>query len=78
MMEKKYVDIYHFQVLDAVQNGNRVYMLDKYEQDVCCVNRMSVGDVTEILAMCEANEGTPEERRFLFWYVKEETENESV
>lgn len=78
-MEKKYVEVYDFMVLDTVRKGEKVWMLDKKEADICCVNNMRTSDLMKVLELIESNKGTPEESRFQFWYVnKEESQNESV
>lgn len=65
---KKYVDVYYFQVLEEIANGETVWALDK-AYDVVCVN-----DMTVKLAVDLINIAKKQPDRVIFW--KEEVNEE--
>ena len=67
---KTYETIYSFEVLEEIQNGKLVYLLDKFERVVLCVNDITVDKLAEILAR-----GKTDKKRYEFWIeAVEETE----
>lgn len=71
-MENRYVDVYNFQILKAIEEGHTIYMLDKLEGDTACINEMKVKHVAEVI-----RESEKDEKRFYFWRV-EVVNSESV
>lgn len=59
-----YKEIYSFNVIDAVQEGEQVYVLDRKTKEVIYVNGMEVFDLCEILK-------STEKKRYEFWVEKE-------
>ena len=70
-MKIKYVDVYHFQVLEEVAEGKTVWVLDKADGGVSCVN-----DMTVTLAVDMINIAKKQPDRVIFWKDKIETEEE--
>ena len=69
----KYYDIYSFNVMHELKEGNTVYMLDKQTGTVENVATMRVVDLIRILAIAEdINTGD----RYYFYKEVEEQENE--
>ena len=68
---KNYKSVYHWDVIDRIKEGKLVYLLDKEEQKIFCVNDMLVDKFVEILNLCKENS-----ERFEFWIEvhTEETE----
>ncbi len=69
---KTYETIYSFDVLGAIQEGKLVYLLDRYEQKVLCVNDITVDKFAEVMANCKI-----EKTRYEFWIEKVEGTEES-
>ena len=70
-MEYIYRDLYNFQVLDELEDGNKVYVLDKQTSESRDLTTMMVLQLMQLLA--KARE---EETRYLFWEVIEIKETE--
>lgn len=70
-MEYIYRDLYNFQVLDELEDGNKVYVLDKQTSESRDLTTMMVLQLMQLLA--KARE---EETRYLFWKVIEIKETE--
>ena len=72
---KTYETIYSFEVLETIQEGKLVYLLDRYEQIVMCVNDITVDKLAEVLKNSKT-----EKKRYEFWIEEveetEESENE--
>lgn len=67
----KYAIIYHWNVLEEIEDGNRVYALDRDNNNVYDVNELKVKDAIELIKIDEEND-----TRIEFWKeVKEENEN---
>ena len=69
---EKYVEIYSFEAIGKVVEGEKVYMLDKKSHCVFFVNEMFMMDIAEVLR------SEKPETRFMFWYTKEVDENGTV
>lgn len=67
---KRFFDIYSFTAMDEARNGKEVYVLDKEEGNVDCINGMIVNEAFAILALAKER---PD--RFLFW-TEEEVEED--
>ena len=94
MKVTKYIALDHYEVMDAIQRGNKVLYVDREQLTACCINPLSVDRVCEILADAEKSErekGYEYKRisRYQFWYIRideipdaeelaEVNENESV
>lgn len=65
-MEYIYRDLYNFQVLDELEEGNKVCVLDKQTSETRDLTTMMVLQLMQLLA--KARE---EETRYLFWKVVE-------
>lgn len=68
---KTFEGVYSFDVIREIKKGKLVYVLDKEEQTVKCVNDMIVDKLAEVLKNSET-----EKTRYMFWKEVEETENE--
>lgn len=64
----KYIDVYHFNVIRELENGNTVYVLDKANEEVTKAATMRAIDLVRVLK--EAEE--PGNNRFCFWKKEEE------
>ena len=64
----KYIKIYHWNVLDWIEEGERVYFLDKKEKETGCINELFVDYALRLLKAAKTDFD-----RFEFW--KEEKEN---
>lgn len=69
---EKYIEIYSFEAIGKVVEGEKVYMLDKKNHCVFFVNEMFMMDIAEVLR------SEKPETRFMFWYTKEVDENGTV
>jgi hypothetical protein len=68
-----YKTVYPRWVLDDIQEGNEVFVLDKSTHSVAVVNDMTV---RAVLGLIEAAEKSTN-GRYVFWYVEtEENEND--
>ena len=65
----KYTNVYPWDVLDKIEEGKRVNMLDKENLVVIEVNNMSVWNALKWLSMAKEDHC-----RFEFWYVEEQEE----
>lgn len=70
-MEYIYRDLYNFQVLDELEEGNKVYVLDKQTSESRDLTTMMVLQLMQLLA-----KSREEETRYLFWKVIEIKETE--
>lgn len=70
-MEYIYRDLYNFQVLDELEDGNKVYVLDKQTSESRDLTTMMVLQLMQLLA-----KSRDEETRYLFWKVIEIKETE--
>lgn len=50
---KNYKSVYYWDIIDRIKEGKLVYLLDKEEQTVYCVNDISVDKYAEILNLCK-------------------------
>ena len=64
----KYSDVYNFNVVRELENGNTVYVLDKANNEVTNAATMRAIDLLRVLK--EAEE--PGNNRFYFWKEEEE------
>ena len=64
--EYAYKDLYNFEVLDHLDEGDTVYVLDKHKCEAYCVNTMSVCSLMAVLA-----NSRKEDKRYLFWALIE-------
>ena len=65
----KYQTLYSFEVMSTIEDGQKVYMLDR-KYIVCAnVSNLTVEEFVEVLKQAEK-----ERNRFEFWTVIEETE----
>lgn len=69
---KTYEIIYPFELLDLIQEGKLVYLLDRYEQVVLCVNDITVDKLAEVL-----KNGKTDKKRYEFW-IEEVEETEEI
>jgi len=67
---KTYEAVYPFYALDEIKKGKLVYVLDKEEQTVKCVNDITVDNLAAILTDSETKK-----TRYDFWIERAE-ENE--
>lgn len=65
---KTYNTIYSFEVLDKIKEGAKVYVLDREEKAVYCVNDISVADLAQLEIFGKTNK-----KRFEYW-IEEITE----
>lgn len=65
----KYQTIYSFEVLNEIENGQRVYMLDRKYADTANVSNLTVEELVEII-----KQEKKEHNRFEFWTEIAETE----
>lgn len=68
---KTFESVYSFDVLREIKKEKLVYVLDKEEQTVKCVNDMIVDKLAEVLKNSET-----EKTRYAFWIEKEVEETE--
>jgi hypothetical protein len=61
---EKYVKVFPFAVMNTVEDGKAVYMVDKRLNEVFCVNSMSVERIMTVLRDKEDTE------RYDFWYIE--------
>ena len=67
----KYKIIYRWNVLEEIEDGNRVYVLDRDTNEIYDVTELKVHDAIELMNIDEENDS-----RIEFWKeVKEETNN---
>ena len=64
----KHVDIYYWEAFDRVKAGKEVYVVDKQEHTVYCVNALSVNTFAELIRLSESD-------RF-YWWCEEEDNGE--
>ncbi len=69
----KYITVTPLWVIDEIARGNTVYVLDKEVQEVFNLGDMKTSNAIAIIEC--AKEQT---NRYLFWYEKENVENETV
>ena len=72
-MKIKYVDVYHFQVLEEVADNKTVWVLDKADGGVSCVN-----DMTVTLAVDMINIAKKQPDRVIFWKDEIEVEEDNT
>ena len=65
---KTYKSIYGWEVLEKIREGKKVYVLDREDKSVVCVNDVSVKDLAQIEIY-----GKESKNRFEFW-IEEITE----
>lgn len=65
----KYIDVYHFQVLEEISEGKTVWVLDKADGGVTSVN-----DMTVTLAVDMINLANKQPDRVIFWREEEQKE----
>ena len=68
----KFKNIYFFEVISKIENGETVYVLDRLIKTINCINEMKVDDVVSILNESRGNQNN----RFDFW-IEEITEEEA-
>ena len=66
----KYVKVYSFELMKIIEDGKRVYMLDKKTNKVCLVNDMKLGDYVKLRNEI-AEDGCYEQGRYDFWYIED-------
>ena len=57
-----YKKVYHFNVLDEIENGKEVCCLDRKERDVFAVNNLAVKYVVRLI-----NDAKEDNDRYEFW-----------
>ena len=62
---EKYVKVYSFELIKRIEEGKKVYMLDRSRSEVGCVNGMSVGEFVNLRSDLD------EDGRYDFWYIEE-------
>lgn len=67
MNDIEFKELYYFWVMEAVENGKTVFMLDKYNANTCRVNDMSLSRIYEIFSFINRAKGTKSENRYMFW-----------
>lgn len=65
---KIYKDIYGFQTMDEIRKGKDVYVIDKKDREVYCMNTMRVADFINIVNSDNDND------RFSFYIIEETNE----
>lgn len=65
---KIYKDIYGFQAMDEIRKGKDVYVIDKEDREVYCMNTMCVADFINIVNSDNDND------RFSFYIIEETNE----
>lgn len=65
---KIYKDIYGFQAMDEIRKGKDVYVIDKEDREVYCMNTMRVADFINIVNSDNDND------RFSFYIIEETNE----
>lgn len=65
---KIYKDIYGFQAMDEIRKGKDVYVIDKEDREVYCMNTMRVTDFINIVNSDNDND------RFSFYIIEETNE----
>lgn len=68
-----YRDLYNFEVLDKLNDGERVFVLDKALGEARLINAMTVTELMEILTSSRK-----EETRYIFWIIKEAEDEEDA
>lgn len=66
-----YNNLYTFEVLDKLEDGERVFVLDKEIGEVRIANNMKVDELFQALATSRK-----EETRYVFWTAEEAEEDE--
>lgn len=69
---EKYDDLYPFDVLEAVRQGRKVYMLDKLELEVNEVFSMEIREFFLLLDYANRDKTN----RYAFWAAKEDDQDE--
>ena len=64
---RKYINVYPWDVLDKIEEGKTVYMLDKEFAAVFEVNNLSIVAALKWISVAKENHG-----RFEFWYAEQE------
>lgn len=62
---KIYTDVYSWSVIDEIQKGNNVYVVDRLKALVHCANTMVAEDLLWMIF-------SEEKGRYAFWKVEEE------
>ena len=62
---EKYVKVYSFELIKRIEEGKKVYMLDRSRSEVGYVNGMSVGEFVNLRSELD------EDGRYDFWYIEE-------
>jgi hypothetical protein len=65
---KIYKDIYGFQAMDEIRKEKDVYVIDKEDREVYCMNTMRVADFINIVNSDNDND------RFSFYIIEETNE----
>lgn len=68
---RKYKEVYSWNVLDEIEAGKTVYMLDKECSVTIAINSMTVWTALKWIAAAKKDHD-----RFYFWYVEEVEEQE--
>lgn len=63
-----YKDIYGFQAMDEIRKGTDVYVIDKGNREIYCMNTMRVADFINIVNRDN------NDNRFSFYIVERDTE----
>ena len=71
MAKKEYREIYAFEILDAIKDGEKVLVLDKQDYAVKLLNDEKISVVFKLIEKVVKNKGN----RYLVWTEKE-TEDE--
>ena len=66
-MKKEYKEIYEFRVVDAIEKGERVFVLDKQDCSVKLLNDEKISVVLALLKKVRNEDGN----RYLLWTEKE-------
>lgn len=61
-----YRKMYGFEVIGAMLNHKTVYMLDKYDKTVTCMNTLNMANIANIISDAAENE-----QRYYFWEEQE-------
>lgn len=67
MAKKEFKEIYSFEVLDAIKNGERVFVLDKQDYSVKLLNDEKISVVLKLIEKVRENKSN----RYLLWTEKE-------
>lgn len=69
----KFKEVYDFAVMDEIEDGNTVFVLDKESRTVNVVNEMTVNDAVAVI-----RDAGRTRDRFEFWYEDNTVEEEEV